>query len=83
MLSSEFHSPSIKIQDSKLTLLIILTLLAPRGEVNILNVILRMSYNMPKVFSSKFQSDSIEIEDFKINPINPFNPNNTKEESEN
>ena len=27
---------------------------------------------------SKFQSHSIEIEDFRINPINPFNPISTK-----
>ena len=37
-----------------------------------------MSYNMLKVFSSEFQSNSIKIEDFKINPINPFNPISTK-----
>ena len=36
-----------------------------------------MSYNMPKVFSSEFQSNSIKIEDFKIDPINPFNPIST------
>ena len=38
---------------------------------------------MPKVFSSEFQSNSIKIEDFKINPINPFNPISTKGGSEN
>ena len=37
-----------------------------------------MSYTMPKVFISEFQSNSIKIEDFKINPINPFNPISTK-----
>ena len=42
-----------------------------------------MSYNMPKVFSSEFQSKSIKIEDFKINPINPFNPISIKGGSEN
>ena len=36
-----------------------------------------MSYNMPKVLSSEFQSNSIKIEDFKINPINPVYPNST------
>ena len=43
MLSSVFQNPSIKILDSKLTLLIILTLIAARGGVKILNVILGMS----------------------------------------
>ena len=42
-----------------------------------------MSYNMPKVFSSEFQSNSIKIKDFKISPLNPFNPINTKGGSEN
>ena len=42
-----------------------------------------MSYIMPKMLSSEFQSHSIKIEDFKINPINSFNPNNTKGGSEN
>ena len=35
------------------------------------------------MLSSKFQSHSIEIEDFKINPINPVNPISTKGGSEN
>ena len=38
-----------------------------------------MSYDIPKVFSSEFQSNSIKIEYFKIYPINPFNPISTKE----
>ena len=37
-----------------------------------------MSYIMPKKLSSEFQSHSIKIKNFKINPINPFNPNKTK-----
>ena len=36
---------------------------------------------MPKMLSSEFQTCSIKIEDFKINPINPFNPISTKMES--
>ena len=63
---------------SKLTLKILLTLLAPRGGVKILNLLLGMSLNMPTVFSSEFQCNSIKNEDFKINPINPFNPISTK-----
>ena len=51
--------------------------------MKIKNLLLKMSYNMPKVFSSEFQSNSIKIEDFKINPINPFNPISTKGGSEN
>ena len=65
MLNSEFQSLGIKIQDSKLILLINLNLL-------------RMSYNIPQILSSEFQSCSIKIEEFKINPIHPFNPNSTK-----
>ena len=42
-----------------------------------------MSYNMPKMLCSEFQSHSIKIKDFKINPINPFNPISTKGGSEN
>ena len=41
-----------------------------------------MSYNMPKILCSEFQSNSIKIKDFKINPINPFNPISTKGGSE-
>ena len=47
------------------------------------NLILGISYNIPNMLSSKFQSHSIEIEDFKINPINPVNPTSTKEGSKN
>ena len=35
---------------------------------------------MPKMLSSECQSHSIQIEDFKNNPINPFNPFSTKGE---
>ena len=38
---------------------------------------------MPKILGFKFQSHSIKIEDFKINPINPLNPISTKGVSEN
>ena len=37
-----------------------------------------MSYNIPKILSFEFYSQSFEIEDFKINPINHFNPLSTK-----
>ena len=43
-----------------------------------LNLLLGISYNMPNMFSSEFQSNSIKIKDFKINPINHFNPISTK-----
>ena len=42
--------------------------------MKILNLLLGMSYNMPKMLGSKFQSHIIKIEDFKINPINTYNP---------
>ena len=51
--------------------------------MKILNLLLEMSYNMPKILWSKFQRYSVKVEDFKINPINPFNPISTKGESEN
>ena len=41
--------------------------------MKIKNLLLEMSYNMPKMLRSKFQSHSIRIEDFTINPLNPFN----------
>ena len=41
--------------------------------MKILNVILEMSYNLPKALTSEYQSPSIKIEDLKINTINPFN----------
>ena len=37
--------------------------MTPRGGVKILNLLLGMSYNMPKVLCSKFQSHKIQIED--------------------
>ena len=46
------------------------------------NPLLGMSYNMPKMSSSEFQTCSIKIEDFKINPINPFYPISIKGGSE-
>ena len=45
-----------------------------------LNVLLKRSYNVPKMLSSEFQSPSIKIEDLKINPRNPYNPIITKGE---
>ena len=36
------------------------------------NLLLGMSYNMPKILSSEFQSPNIKIGDFKMKPINPF-----------
>ena len=68
---------------SKSSPLIPVTLIAPRVRVQILNILLEMSYDMPKMLSSELQSHSIKIKDFKINPINPFNPISTKEGSEN
>ena len=47
------------------------------------NILLGMPYDMPKVFISEFQRNSIQIEEFKINPINPFNPISSKRGSGN
>ena len=58
-----FRVIALKLRISKLTLLILLTLLAPRGGVKILSLLLGMSYNMPKMLCSEFQSHSIKIED--------------------
>ena len=78
MLSSAFQTCSIKIKDFKINTINPFNHISTKGVVKIKNLLLRMSYNMPEVFSSDFQSNSIKIEDFKINPINPFNPNKTK-----
>ena len=34
-----------------------------------LNLLLEMSYNIPKILSSDFQCPSIEIEDSKLTPL--------------
>jgi len=52
--------------------------ISTKGGVKLKNLLLGMSYNMTKVFSSEFQSDSKKNLDLKINPINPFNPISTK-----
>ena len=43
-----------------------------------LNLLLEMSYNMHRELNSKFLSQGIKIEYFKIMPIDPFNPISTK-----
>ena len=55
--------PVLKLMILKLTLLILLTLFAPRGGVKIFNLLLQMSYNLPKMLSSELQSHGIKIED--------------------
>ena len=74
ILGFKFQSHSIKIEDFKINPINLLTLLAPRGGVKMLNLLLGMSYIMLKMLSSEFQSHSIKIEDFKLIAINPFNP---------
>ena len=66
----------LKLRISNLTLLyllILLILLVPRKGEKMSNLLLRISYNRPKMLSSKFQSNIIKIKDFKINPINTIN----------
>ena len=43
------------------------------GGVTISNVILGMSYNLPRALTSEYQSPSNKIEDFKVDTFNPFN----------
>ena len=83
MLSFEFQSHSITLIISRLTLFILLTLLAQREGVNIKNLLLGRSSNTPRILTSKYQYQSIKIENIKINPMNPFNPISTKRGSEN
>ena len=67
-LSFKVQSDSMIIEDLKIIHINLFTLLAPRGEgVKILNLLLQMSYNIPKMLSSEFQTCNIKIEDF--NPI--------------
>ena len=68
MLSSEFQTCSIKIEDFKINPINTFNPISTNGGSNILSILLGMSYNMPKMLSSKFQSHSIKIENFKINP---------------
>ena len=42
--------------------------------MEISNLLLGMSYNMPNMLSSEFQSHSIKIKDFKNIAINSFSP---------
>ena len=83
MLSSKFQTCSIKIEDFKINLNNPFNPISTKEGVEIKNLLLGISYNMPNVFIFEFQSHSIKIEDFKINPINPLNPISTKRGSEN
>ena len=83
MVSPEFQSHSIKIEDFKINPIYMFNPISTKGWVKMLNLLLGISYIMSKMWSSKFQSNSIKIEDFKINPINPFNPISIKGGSEN
>ena len=63
MLRSKFHNHSIKIEDFKINPINPFNPNKTKGGVKILNLLLGISYNMPKVLCSKFQSRSIKIED--------------------
>ena len=71
-LTSEYQSPSIKIEDFKMNSFNPFNPTSITGGSENLNLLLQMSYNIPKMLSSEFQTCSIKIEDLKINPINPF-----------
>ena len=82
MVSPEFQSHSIKIQDFKINPINPFNPISIKGGVKTLSLLLEMSYNMPNILTSKFQSPIIKIEDFKINSNNPFNLISTKGGSE-
>ena len=63
---------------SKLNQLILLTPISTKDGEEISNLLLGMSYNMPRMLSSEFQSRSFKMEDFKIISMNLFNPISTK-----
>ena len=63
MLSSEYQSHSIKIEDLKINPINSFIPISTKGRVNFLNLLLRMFYIMPKMVGSEFQSPSIKIED--------------------
>ena len=66
MLSYKFQSDSIKIEDFKINPINPFNPIGTKGGgVNILNLLLGMSYNMPKMLCSEFQSPSIKIEDVR------------------
>ena len=64
MLSSEYQGPSVKIWGSTIN-----PISTKGGGGKILNLLLEMSYVMPKKLSFEFQSHSIKIEDFKFNVL--------------
>ena len=63
MLSSEYQSHSIKIEDLKINPINSFIPISTKGRVNFLNLLLRMFYIMPKMVGSEFQSPSIKIDD--------------------
>ena len=67
MFSSEFHGHSIKIADLKTNPINIFNPINTKGGVKNLNVLLGISFSMPKIIRSECQSPSIKIEHF--NPI--------------
>ena len=63
MLSSEFQSCNINIEDFKTTPINPFNPISTKGGgVNLLNLLLGMFYNMHKMLSSKFQSHTIKIQ---------------------
>ena len=65
MLSSEYQSHSIKIENFKINPINPFNSIRTKGGGSKhLNLLLGVSYNMPKMVGSEFQSLSIKIEDF-------------------
>ena len=79
MLGTKFQSHGIKIEDFKIIPINPLNPISTKRRVSeVFDLILLMSYIMPKMLSSAFKSHSIKIEDFKSNPFISFNPISTK-----
>ena len=84
MLSFKFQSHSCKFEDFKINPHNPFTHISTKEWVNILYLLLGISYNIQRNLSFTFLSQSIKIEDFQIiNPIISFNPISTKRGSEN
>jgi len=69
VFSSEFKSNNIKIEDFRINPINPFNPISTKGGVNILSLLLGLSYNMPNMLSSKFQSPSIKIEDVRSDRV--------------
>ena len=63
MLSSKFQSHSIRFEDFKINPINPVNPITTKRGSKHLNLLLGMSYNVPKMVGSEFQSPSIKIDD--------------------